>query len=375
MSLPGAGGQAVLIYSPRFAEFTLSPGHPFRPDRARLLFELLQAQGWLDEPWMQVLPPDELPRSAWATGVDAEFLAAIDRASAGEIDASLLEHGLGSDECPVFPALGAYVDLYCAATMTGVRLLLEDQAVLAFNPLGGLHHASRRHAEGFCYVNDVILAIDALLAAGHRVAVVDIDAHHGNGVEDAYLRDDRVLCVSMHESGETLYPWRGRHDERGEGPGEGYTINVPLPSGADDEIALAAFDALIDRRVRDFAPSVCIAVVGADTHRRDPLAHLQLTNNGMADLMERIRSFAPKLLMLGCGGYDVDATARAWARMWAAANRIDAIPEHLIMMGGVFLGAQDLAGGDIVDMAFRVSGAEKEAMQAWVEGMVRGVGG
>jgi acetoin utilization protein AcuC len=366
-----SGFSSVLIYSPHFAAYRLSEGHPFRPDRARLLFELLERQGWLSEPWMRVLPPDAIPRERWAKGVAPDFLAAIHRASRGDIDISLLEHGLGSEECPVFSGLDAYVDLYCAATLTGVRLLLDDEACLVFNPLGGLHHASRRVAEGFCYVNDVLLAVDALLEAGHRVAVVDIDAHHGNGTEDAYLRDPRVLCVSMHESGETLYPWRGNDQERGEGPGEGFTINAPLPAGADDEVALRAFDGLIDRQVRAFSPSVCVAVVGADTHRSDPLTHLQLTNNGMANLMERIRSFAPRTLMLGCGGYDPDATVKAWARMWAAANRIEAIPDHMSMLGGTFLGDSDLAGGDVVDMAYRVSGPEKEAMLAVVDAMVQ----
>jgi hypothetical protein len=136
-------------------------------------------------------------------------------------------------------------------------------------------------------------------------------------------------------------------------------------------VALAAFDGLICGPVRAFEPTVCVAVVGADTHRTDPLSHLQLTNNGMVSLMERIRGFAPQLIMLGCGGYAPQATARAWARMWAAANRIDDTPGHLSMMGGVFIGGQDLAGGELVDMAFRITGPEKDRMMAGVAEQVQ----
>ncbi len=358
----GRPKDAILIHSPEFADFKLSDNHPFEPGRARALYDLLKKQDWLSEPWMRVEMPEPLPPTALAGSVDPGFWAAIQRASRGEIDLSLLEYGLGTEECPVFPGLAEYVELYCSATMTGVRLILEQSANLVFNPLGGMHHSGRAHAEGFCYVNDAIIAIDALLAAGHRVAYIDIDAHHGNGVQDTYWRDDRVLTVSIHESGKTLYPWKGFEHERGEGPGEGYTLNVPLPSGADDEVFQKAFDDVIVDRVLAFEPTTCVVVVGADMHRTDPLSHLQLTNNGMAHAIEHIRSFAPHLLMLGGGGYNPEATVKGWARMWAAANRIDALPDYLSMLGGTFLGDGDLDGGDVVDMPWRVTGSEKQAM-------------
>lgn len=358
----GVPGDAVLIYAPSFSEQSLGDGHPFRPDRASALVELLKRQGWLSEPWMRVEEPGPVPKAALERAMDPGFLAAIERASAGEIDASLVAYGLGSAECPIFPGLSDYVGLYCAATMRGVRAILEEGADLAFNPLGGMHHASRSHAEGFCYVNDAILAIDALLAAGHRVAYIDIDAHHGNGVQDAYLADPRVLVASIHESGETLYPWCGREDEVGEGEGRGFTINVPLPAGADDEIFELAFNELVVHRVKAFVPTVTVAVVGADSLRSDPLSHLQVTNNALSAVLERIRSFGPRLLMLGGGGYDAAATVRAWARLWATANDIDALPDYLYAVGGVFLGAGDLEGADLIDAAFRVSGDAKRSM-------------
>ena len=366
----GRPKDAILIHTPHFSDYSLGEGHPFRPNRARKLYELLKRQDWLSEPWMRVEMPDALPPEALTGSVDPGFLAAIQRASTGKIDASLLGYGLGSEECPIFPRLADYVGLYCAATMTGVRLILEADANLVFNPLGGMHHSSRSHAEGFCYVNDAILAIDALLAAGHRVAYVDLDAHHCNGVQAAYWRDDRVLVVSIHESGKTLYPWQGFEDEVGEGPGRGFTLNVPLPAGADDEVFQRAFDDLIVDRLRAFAATVTVVVVGADTHRSDPLSNLQLTNNGMVHAMEHLRVISPHMLMLGGGGYHPEATVRSWARMWAAANRIDALPDYLTMLGGTFLGDQDIDGSDVVDMAWRVSGAAKREMLAEVERQV-----
>ncbi len=358
----GRPKDAILIHSPEFADFTLGEDHPFEPGRARALYELLKKQDWLSEPWMRVEVPEPLPPEALAGSVEPAFWAAIQRASRGQIDPSLLEVGLGTEECPVFPGLAEYVELYCSATLTGVRLILEQNANLVFNPLGGMHHSGRGHAEGFCYVNDAIMAIDALLAAGQRVAYIDIDAHHGNGVQDCYWRDDRVLTVSIHESGATLYPWKGFEHERGEGPGEGYTVNVPLPAGADDEVFQKAFDEIIVDRVRAFEPTTCVVVVGADMHRTDPRTHLQLAHNAMGHALEHIRTLAPHLLMLGGGGYNPDATVKGWARMWAAANRIDALPDYLSMLGGTFLSAGELDGSDIVDMPWRITGKEKQAM-------------
>jgi acetoin utilization protein AcuC len=206
------------------------------------------------------------------------------------------------------------------------------------------------------------------------VAYVDIDAHHGNGVQDAYYRDDRVLVVSLHESGKTLYPWSGFETEIGEDIGRGFTVNVPLPKGTDDEAYTRVFDRVVVRAVEAFQPTVVVGVIGADTHRNDPLAGLALTNNGMVAVMERIRDFAHQLLLLGAGGYDLVSTTRAWCRMWATANRIDSLPDYLLGMGGTFLGGEGLGGADLVDMTYNASGEGKrsileelERVAAWHE--------
>jgi acetoin utilization protein AcuC len=273
-----------------------------------------------------------------------------------------IQFHLGGDDCPVFQGLFDYVLLYTSATITGVELITDQNANIVFNALGGFHHASRSYAEGFCYVNDAIVAIDMLLARGYRVAYIDIDAHHGNGVQDAYYGDDRVLTVSLHQSGKTLYPWSGFENEIGEGIGKGFTINVPLPEETDDEAYEKVFKRVVTPAVEMFAPAVVVAVIGADTHKADPLARLSLTNNGMEEVMKIMRGYATHLLLLGGGGYDERTTARAWCRMWAAANRIDSLPDYMLVMGGTFLGGEDIRGSEIVDMNYRVSGEKKSAI-------------
>jgi acetoin utilization protein AcuC len=260
-----------------------------------------------------------------------------------------------------------YILLYCSATIKAVNLILEENANVVFNPLGGFHHSSRSHAEGFCYVNDIIVAIDMFLARGMRVAYVDIDAHHGNGVQDTYYGDDRVLTVSLHQTGKTLYPWSGFEDEIGEDIGKGYTINIPLPEGTDDESHEMMFDRVVTPAVEKFQPSVVVATIGADTHRNDPLANLDLTNNGMVEAVKRIRDYSQHLLLLGAGGYNEETTPAAWCRMWAAANRIDALPDYLLTIGGTFMGSQDIGGGEIVDMPYRASGEKKAAITKELE--------
>jgi len=236
--------------------------------------------------------------------------------------------------------------------------------------LGGFHHASRAHAEGFCYVNDIIAAIDAFLAKGLRVACIDMDAHHGDGVQDAYYEDDRALTISLHETGKSLFPWSGFETEIGKGNGLGFNINIPLPEGTDDEAFETVFDGVVAKAVKAFAPNVIVAVVGADTHKNDPLTHLQMTNNGMVEAMKRIRDLSNHILLLTGGGYDVKSTSRAWCRIWAAANRIDSMPDYLLVMGGNFLGSEHLQGAEMIDRAYRISGEEKRRIMAEIRRII-----
>jgi acetoin utilization deacetylase AcuC-like enzyme len=350
---------SIIVYSGLFNDFSYGKRHPFRPERAKFALNLIKEEGLLNEPWMRVEEPKMVPKERLIESHDPAFIDALQRANSGEWREEFLQYNLGGDDTPVFPGMFDYILLYTSATLTGVDLIVEEDANVVFSLLGGFHHASRRHAEGFCYINDIIVAIDTLLAHGLRVACIDIDAHHGNGVQDAYYKDDRVLTISLHESGKTLYPWGGFENEVGEGAGEGFNINVPLPPGTDDEAYEWVFDSIINYAVESFAPNVLVVVVGADTHKNDPLANLSLTNNGMMEVMKRMRGYANHMLLLPGGGYDVNSTSKAWGRVWAAANRMDSLPDYLLVMGGTFLGSEGLQGAQIIDRAYRITGDEK----------------
>jgi len=352
---------SIIIYSGRFSDFSYGEDHPFKTDRANITLNLINQQGYLDEPWMKVKEPIMITKEHLVESHDPEFIDALKKANSGEFDKeNFLRFNIGGDDCPVFPGLFDYILLYTSATLTGVDLIMKEKANVVFNLVGGFHHASRSHAEGFCYVNDIIVAIDAFLAHGFRVAYIDLDAHHGNGVQDAYYKDDRVLVISLHESGKILYPWSGFKEEIGEDIGKGFTMNIPLPSGTDDEVYEWVFNQLVPPAVNSFRPTVVVACVGADTHKSDPLSTLNLTNEGMVNVMKQIRDFSRHMLLLGGGGYNLKSTSRAWCRIWAAANRIHAMPDYLLVMGGSFIGSEEIKGAGIMDRAFRLSGKVKD---------------
>jgi len=358
---------SVIVYSGRYADYKYGDDHPFDPGRARVVLNLINQQGYLDQPWMRVEEPNMITKERLIESHNPDYVDALEEANSGEWQDRYTEFNLGVDDCPVFAGMFDYTLLYSSATLTGVDLITEENANVVFNPLGGFHHSSRDHAEGFCYINDVIAAIDLLLARDFRVAYVDIDAHHGNGVQDAYYRDDRVLCVSLHQSGKTLYPWGGFENEIGEDIGKGFNMNIPLPEQTDDDAYEKIFARVVVPAVEAFAPSVVVSVIGADTHKSDPLAGLCLTNNGMEEVVRRIQKFSRHLLLLGGGGYELKATTQAWCRMWAAANRIDSMPDFMLGMGGTFLGGEDISGADIIDMTYRVTGDKKADIMAELE--------
>ncbi len=358
---------SIVVYSGRFGDFSFGKDHPFNPGRATNAMRCMDDEGYLNEPWIRIEEPRMVTKERLFESHDPKFIEALRLANSGEWREEFLQFHLGGEECPIFPGLFDFVLLYASATITGANLIIEENANVVFNPLGGFHHSSRSGAEGFCYFNDAIAAIDMLLARGFRVAYIDIDAHHGNGVQDAYYGDDRVLAISLHESGKTLYPWGGFETETGEEIGKGFTINIPLPEGTDDDLFGMVFNRVVTPAVEQFAPSVVVAVIGADTHRSDPLSHLSLTNNGMTDAIKRIREYSNHMLLLGGGGYNLTATTRAWCRMWAAANRIDALPDYLLVLGGSFMGSEGVGQSDIVDMAYLTSGDQRDKIQTELE--------
>jgi acetoin utilization protein AcuC len=197
--------------------------------------------------------------------------------------------------------------------IVGARMLMEGTCDVAFNFSGGLHHAHPAQASGFCIFNDAAVAIHWLVRQGARVAYVDIDAHHGDGVQDAFYDSDRVLTLSVHQSGHTLFPGTGFVGDTGHGAGEGYSVNVPLPPHIEDEDYLWAFQQIVPPLVRRFEPDVLVSQLGVDTHYDDPLTHIALTTHGHQALFQVLADLAPaRWLACGGGGYNLDVVPRSW---------------------------------------------------------------
>jgi acetoin utilization protein AcuC len=209
------------------------------------------------------------------------------------------------------------------ATVQAVDFVADGKGEIAFNIAGGLHHAMKSRASGFCYVNDPVIGIMRLLSRGKRVAYVDIDAHHGDGVQKAFYDTNRVLTISLHESGYTLFPGTGFEYEIGEGEGEGYSVNLPFPHDTNDDGYVWAFEEVVPELIHTFQPDVVVTQLGVDTFHDDPLTNLQLSILGYERVLKRIKELAPRWVALGGGGYNISNVARAWTLAWSVMNGVE----------------------------------------------------
>ena len=215
----------------------------------------------------------------------------------------------------------------------------QGKADIVFSPTGGFHHAGKDFAAGFCYINDAVLAIKKWLVQQRRVLYIDIDAHHGDQVQEAFYNTSKAMIVSFHESGRTLFPFKtGFENQIGKGRGKGYTINVPLPENTSDHEFLWAFDQVFLPLAKFFGPDVVIALLGVDALFSDPFSHLQLTNTALVKALESIIQVSPKILVLGSGGYTHENIARTWTLAWATMNGLGPTEEDLATFGGMFWG-------------------------------------
>jgi len=224
------------MYSRELAGAQYKPDHPFKPMRAKLFLELLHRYNLIYEENQKVINPEPLKEELLYLFHDRRYIELLKEAEKGTYSADMFFAGLGTADNPIFKSMYEFALLASGATHQGAMMLDRSEARFVFNPIGGFHHAGRAHAEGFCYINDIVLTIIDLIQKGRRVAYIDIDVHHGNGVQDAFYDTDRVLVVSFHESGETLYPGSGFETQRGVNEGLGYNVNIPLTEDTDDEV-------------------------------------------------------------------------------------------------------------------------------------------
>jgi acetoin utilization protein AcuC len=296
--------------------------HPMTPIRLDLTMRLARSLGVLER--VELREPVAASEAELLTVHSVEYLAAVRAASS---DPAYLGFGLGSSDNPVFEGMYQAAALIAGGSRLAAQLLWQGQAEHAVNIAGGLHHAMHSSAAGFCVLNDVVLAIRTLLSAGaHRIAYVDVDVHHGDGVQAAFYDDPRVLTISLHQDPRTLYPGTGMATETGHGAAAGSSVNLALPPGTADDGWLRAFHAVVPGAVSAFKPEVLVTQCGCDTHHEDPLADLALTVDGQrvayAALHELAHSAAGgKWLAVGGGGYGVlRCVPRAWTHLLAEVS-------------------------------------------------------
>ncbi len=322
MSSPVTGPQrtAAFVYHDRLTRHLLSETHVFRPYRLRYTYELLEAMGAFALDGSALMEPrqaraDELHVFHTPAYVDA--VAAISRGDR-LAEAALYNFAVGGmGDNPVYAGMYDAALWTTGASLTAAEELLSGRCAVAVNFSGGLHHAMPGNASGFCIFDDPVIAIQHMTAAGARVAYVDIDCHHGDGVQLGFYDTDQVLTISLHESGEYLFPGTGFTHETGSGAGRGYAVNVPLFPYTDDDTYLWAFREVVPPLVTAFKPDVLVTQLGIDTHVLDPITHLRLTVQGYTQVVRELADLSPgRWLALGGGGYDIGAVMRAWTRAY-----------------------------------------------------------
>ncbi|GGN00354.1 acetoin utilization protein AcuC [Actinoplanes campanulatus] len=324
---------AAVVWDSALLDYDMGD-HPLNPVRVELTMALARELGVLDRPGVQMITPGQasdldLTRVHRADYLDAVRLAPIDPFFTG--------WGLNTPDNPVFDDMHQASARICGATLAAAQAVWHGTARRAVNVAGGLHHAMPARAAGFCVYNDPAVAIAWLLENGaQRVAYIDVDVHHGDGVQAVFYDDPRVLTVSLHETPLALFPGTGFADEIGGPKAEGTAVNVPLPPSTGDAGWLRAFHAIVPSVVRAFAPEIIVSQCGADAHRLDPLADLRLSVDGQRAAYVAMRALADELcdgrwVATGGGGYAlVEVVPRAWAHLLAVVTGDPLPPETRI---------------------------------------------
>jgi len=339
--------RTAFLYTDDYFAYDYGPSHPLKIERLRLTHDLCRAYGILDLPGADLVEARPATEQEILEFHEPGYLDALKRASRGETRWDFAR-GLGPGDNPVFPGVWEWSLLHAGASLQAAQRVSEGKARIAFNIAGGLHHAGAGRASGFCYVNDPVLAIRHFASRGKRALYLDVDAHHGDGVQWAFYEDPRVLTVSFHQDGRTLFPGTGGLAETGKGEGEGYAVNVPMLPGTDDHVFWKGFRAVVPRLMEAFRPDVVVSQLGVDTFLADPLAALELTTHGFTRVVAYLTEKAPAWVALGGGGYNPANVARAWTLAWAAMNRVE-LPEELPEEMKAPLAAQGARGPKLRD--------------------------
>ena len=317
-------GPTTVVFDKSLTEYNFGPTHPMSPLRVDLTMRLAEELGVLER--LRVVDAPMATSEQIATVHDEALIEAVTKAGTtpGWVD---LSRGLGTEDDPVFRDMHLASAHVVGASLEAFRQVWSGESLHALNIAGGLHHAMPDRASGFCIYNDVAVGIKQLLADGaERVAYVDVDVHHGDGVEKIFWDDPRVLTISLHETGQMLFPGTGVPTDTGGEGAEGTAVNVALPPGTGDAGWLRAFHAVVPPVLRAFDPDVLVTQHGCDSHMDDPLAHLMLSVDGQRAAYLTLHELAHEVaggrwVATGGGGYAiVEVVPRAWTHLLAVAS-------------------------------------------------------
>ncbi|MFL6031368.1 MAG: acetoin utilization protein AcuC [Rubrobacteraceae bacterium] len=328
-------GRAALVHDLALEAYGFGGDHPFNPLRIRLTLELCEALGLLQGyPFIVSEPASE---EDLTTVHSLTYVRLVQEAGRGVGELwNLMHYGLGTGDNPIFPDMHEACALVVGAVLRASRMVMSGETDHAMCVSGGLHHAMRSRASGFCVYNDAGVAISRLKEEhpGVRIAYLDTDAHHGDGVQWMFYDDPEVLTVSMHESGRYLFPGTGGVEERGSNGGVGYSVNVPLEPYTDDSSWISCFEAVVPEVLRAFEPDLILSQNGCDGHALDPLTNLSATTRLYEHIPFRVHDLAHELcegrwVATGGGGYDIwRVVPRAWTALWAAVSHQE-LPEKV----------------------------------------------
>lgn len=311
------------FYSPDSGSFHYGAGHPMKPHRIAVTHSIVFAyalQRYMDV--YAIKPATKVEMQEYHT---EEYIASL-TAEGSEVPCDRI-----TDDCPYFEGLGEMCALYSGGSMQAARALNEKHYDIAINWSGGLHHAKKAEPSGFCYTNDIVLAIQELLKKHQRVMYIDIDIHHGDGVEEAFYHTDRVLTLSLHKYGDMYFPGTGNICCTGRDHGKGTAINVPLDFGVDDESYHYVFKHVVKMCVDSFMPEVIVMQCGADSLAADRIGCFGLSIKGHGECVKFVRDLSIPLMILGGGGYKPKHVSRCWAYETAILCGVDVpnqIPEN-----------------------------------------------
>ncbi|MCL5292093.1 MAG: acetoin utilization protein AcuC [Actinobacteria bacterium] len=329
------GERVAVVFGDGYRGYRFSETHPLNPVRVELAVNLIESYRLLESPGVRKVEPRRAADEEIQLIHDARYVDAVKSAEIGASPADiLLNFGLGPGDNPIFPNMHEASSWIVGGSLVAAEMVKNKEVDHAFNPAGGLHHALRDKASGFCIYNDAAVACAYLGRSGLRVAYIDVDAHHGDGVQWAFYDSPEVLTISIHETGRFLFPGTGFVSELGEGKGRGYSVNIPLPPGCFDDAYIAAFREVVPPILRAFSPDIIVSQNGCDGHYNDPLTHLSLTTRLYREVYRDIHALAHeicggRLIALGGGGYDLyDAVPRIWTLLFSELTGTD-ISERL----------------------------------------------